>query len=77
MVYVFGKLTIFKAESIYDVKCGKKETMKDALIAYNHWLVKLMSCNNLLLGRQQQQKDLSHVTGNLVGYLMSCIYKSW
>ena len=36
MVYVFGKLIIFKAESIYDDKCGKKETMKDALIAYNH-----------------------------------------
>ena len=38
-------------------------------ITSNGWLVKFMSCNNLLLQRKSTiaQKDLSYVTGKLVG----------
>ena len=48
------------------------EAMNDDLIPSSGWLVKLMSRNNLLLRRMTTiaQKDPSHLTDKLVGYVI-------
>ena len=63
---------MFKAKAIYDEKCGNNEALKDGFIASNGWLVKFMHRNNLSLRRRTTvaQKDPSHLTGKLVGYVM-------
>ena len=48
------------------------EAMNDDLIPSSGWLVKFMSRNNLLLRRMTTiaQKDPSHLTDKLVGYVI-------
>ena len=72
MLRVSRKLIMFKAKAIYDEKCGNNEALKDGFIASNGWLVKFMHRNNLSLRRRTTvaQKDPSHLTGKLVGYVM-------
>ena len=71
MLRVSRKLIMFKAKSIYDEKYGNNEAIKNAFIASNSWYVKFMSRNNLSLRtKSAAQKDWSHLTGKLVGYVM-------
>ena len=75
MRHVSRKLVMFKAKFTYDEKCENIEAMKDAFIAGNGWLVKLMSCKNLSLRMKttKVQKDpplLTLLTGTLAGYVM-------
>ena len=72
MLRVSSTLITFKAKSIYDKKCGNNETIKDTFIANNNWVVKFMSRNNLSQRRKSAiaQKDWSHLTGKLAGYVM-------
>ena len=48
------------------------EAINDVFIPSNSWLVKFMTGNNLSLRRKITiaQKDPSHLTGKLVGYVI-------
>ena len=72
MFGVFRRLIMFKANPTYNEKCGNSKAIKDAFIASNGCLVKFVSCNNLLFRRKTTtaQKDKSHLTGKLVGYVI-------
>ena len=72
MLRVSRKLIMFKTKSIYDEKCGENEELKAGFVASNGWLMKFMKRNSLSLRRRTTiaQKDPSHLTSKLVGYVM-------
>lgn len=49
MLCISRQLIMFKFKFIYDEKYVNNEVIKDAFIGKNGWLVKIKSCNNLLL----------------------------
>ena len=46
MLCVSRKLIMFKAQSIYDERCGDNAELKDGFVANNGWLTKFMRWNN-------------------------------
>ena len=64
---LFLKPNLFMMKNVETTRPWKTPAM-----ASTGWLLKFMSCNNILLGRKTliTQKNLSNLTGKRVGYIM-------